>query len=91
MPVKKMTPESCNSTDAGTMSKAILSRQKRRLKRRFKNAVLIGTFATAMFLMFLAVFCSEIWMLKSLLIFLPCAAWAVLFWHVNADQLEGRA
>ena len=91
MPVKKMTPEVCSPTDAGTKPRHILSRKSRRLKRRVRNSVLLGSFLAATVLMFLTAFLAERWGFKTLLIFIPCVAWFVAFGAANEGWLNRRA
>ena len=85
MPVKKMTPDVCQHTDAGTKSKHILSR-KRRLFNAFRNAAIKGSFLAAAVGMLVSVFCVEIWLGKSLLLFAPCAAWFLAVGEANQGR-----
>lgn len=85
MPVKKMTPDVCQHTDAGAKSNRILSRKKR-LINAFRNAAIKGSFIASAVGMLVSVFCVEIWLGKSLLLFVPCAAWSLAVGYANQDR-----
>lgn len=82
MPVKKMTPEVCSPTDAGTKSRHILAHNRRMLKA-FRNAFLKGTFIASAVVMFWSVMSIETLVWKSLILFLPAAAYFLIFAVAN--------